>query len=162
MPVPGTMLLVTLIGQIGGPLMKVPDHFLFTPPSMGITIADDTSAVADGQQLHYRITVQNQTDNETAITVRVTLTSVTNLQADQAAVIANAVAWKNTLAPGTTRTYTVAGTASSASDPAATACVHLAADTPALTCATDLDTLATPTTPRERSLAWLASIALGL
>jgi hypothetical protein len=163
------MMLVTLIAHIGGPLMKVPapgaDHLHPASPLMGITIADDASAVAGGQQLRYRITVHNPTETETPITVRVTLTSITNLQADQAAVVANAVAWKNTLAPGSTHTYTVAGvvdTRTTAPDLAATACVHLTADTPALTCATDLDTLAAPTTPRERSLAWLASIALGI
>jgi hypothetical protein len=47
-------------------------------------------------------------------------------------------------------------------DLAATACLHLAADSPAITCATDLNTMADAPTPRERSFAWLASIALGL
>src|SRR5688572_4905481 len=109
MPVPGAMMLVALIAHIGGPMMKVPapgpDHLHLTSPSMDVTIADDTTAVVNGQPLRYQITVHNPTDTETPVTVRVTISSVTNLRADQAAVIANAVAWKNTLAPGSTRTY---------------------------------------------------------
>jgi hypothetical protein len=163
-------MLVALIGHIGGPLMKVPtpgaDHLYAASPLMGITIADDVETVVSGQPLRYRITVHNPTETETLVTVRVTLSSVTNLHADQAAVVANAVAWKNTLAPGSTRTYSVAGvvdTDTTTPDLAATACVHLAADTPAVTCDTDINTVgATTTSPRERSFAWIASIMLGL
>jgi hypothetical protein len=151
-------------------MMKVPapgpDHLHLTSPSVDVTIADDTTAVVNGQRLRYQITVHNPTETETPVTVRVTLSSVTNLHADQAAVVANAVAWKNTLAPGSTRTYSVAGvvdTDTTTPDLAATACVHLAADTPAVTCDTDLNTVgATTTSPRERSFAWIASIMLGL
>ena len=158
MPVPGAMMLVALIAHIGGPMMKVPalgaEHLHLTSPSMGITIADDTAAVVNGQALRYQITVHNSTETETPVTVRVTLSSVTHLHADQAAVVANAVAWKNTLAPGSTRTYSVAGvvdTHAATPDLAATACVHLTADTPAVTCATDLNTVgATTKLPRTK------------
>ncbi|WP_203913770.1 hypothetical protein [Rhizocola hellebori] len=150
-------------------MMKVPapgaDHLQTATPLMGITIADDASAVVDGQPLRYQITVHNPTDTDTPITVRVTLSSVTNLQADEATIVSNAVAWKNTLAPGSTRTYTLAGVAqtpTAAPDLAATACIYLTADTPALTCATDLDLIAAPASDRTRTMAWLASIVLGL
>jgi hypothetical protein len=78
-------------------------------PLIGITITDDTAAVANGQPPHYRVTIHNP------VTFRVTFSAATT----------------------SPRTHSIAGG-------------------PALT---DLNTI---TAPRERGLAWLASIALGL
>ncbi len=162
MPVPGTTMFIALLAHIGGPLMGMHPH---TPPSsMDITIADDNATVVGGQPLRYLITVHNPTQEQTSITVRVSLSPVSQLHADGGAAVANAAAWRSVLEPGSSRSYSIAAIVDPhGTDPnlAATACVHLATDTRAQTCATDLNTIAAGT-PRERGFAWLAAILLGL
>jgi len=140
MPVPGATTLIALIAHIGGPLLGMPTPdtaLLAAPPSMGITIAGDTATFANGHPVHYRVTVHNPTDTFSTIIARMTFSSAANPQATHDA----------RLRPASTVTYPVAGAATS---------LHLTA---ALTYATNLNTI---TTSRERSLAWLASLALGL
>ncbi len=155
MPVPGTITLIALIAHIGGPLLRMPspDAALYTTaPSMGITITDDTPAVATGQPSHYRVTVHTLS----TITFRVTFPSASSASSAYSAssvTDALSVAWNNTLPTGSTHTV------SSRPHLDATACLHPTPDSPALTYATAPDTT---TTPRERSLAWLASLLLGL
>jgi hypothetical protein len=162
MPIPAAQVLVALIAHISGPLM------LFHEPAspMHVSIADHVAKVTRGQTVRYEVTVSNPSTSETPVMVKMTLSPAVlhAIEADNAAVVANAVAWKNLLNPGETRIYTVAGVLDSkvdTSDLAATACVHANADSPALTCATDLDVVA-PFPSNGRWIMWSAAVALGL
>lgn len=170
MPVPTAKMLVALIVYIAGPMMEVPaepeQEQTATPSAVAISIADDTGSVVGGQAVRYRVTISNATEVPTPVTIRLTLSSgtITELKAESAAVIANAVAWKNTLAAGTSRTYSVAGiidAPAKAGKIAATACVHLSPEETALSCVTDLNLISAPAS-RERNVAWLLAILLGL
>ncbi|HCT80217.1 MAG TPA: hypothetical protein DGG94_21080 [Micromonosporaceae bacterium] len=168
MPVPAAQILVAVLTHIGGPLMPLPaPEPAYSPaePTVKISIADDIGEVTVGQPVRYQVIVSNTTVTEAAITVKLTLSPamITELQSDNAAVVANAVAWKHMLPAGETRTYSVAGVVDSkvkAADLAATACVHLTAEAPALTCATDMNVVSPESTPR--TYAWLAALFLGL
>lgn len=164
MPIPAAQVLVALIAHIGGPLMHL--GVIHDPASpVQVTIADHVAQVSAGQTVTYEVTVSNPSTSETPVMVKMTLSPAvfSALHAQDAAIIANAVAWKNQLHPGETRIYTVAGVLDSkvdVPDLAATACVHLDAESPALTCATDLDVVSNPVD--QRWLVWSLSIFLGL
>lgn len=160
MPVPAVIVLA-LLAHVGGPFMAVS-----TPPSpeMAISITDDAHSVNEGQRIRYHVTVSNPTAQEVPVTVRLTLPpSVTAVQANDATVVAGAVAWKKVIAGGETRTYSVAGTVSavpSAEEIEVQACLYESADAPALMCATDRNTIAIP--PDVRQYAWPAAIVFAL
>lgn len=172
MPVPTAQILVALLAHIGGPLMQAssPDpnndhHHLV--PEMRITVGDDLARVAVGQQLRYQVTVSNPGSTETPVTIKLTLSpdAVTSLQARDAAIVANAVAWKHLLKPGETRSYSLDGVVASRVDTpdlAVTACVHLTPEAPAVTCATDLNAIAEPARDTSGPYTWLAAGLLAL
>lgn len=136
-----------------------------TPPTpeLAISIADNVREVSEGQRVRYHIVVMNPTQAQAPVTIRLTLppAAVSGIQADDATVVANAIAWKKVIAAGETWTYTVAGTVSpTAQRIEVQACLYVSAQEPALACATDLNTIAA--TPSVGRFAWLAAIALGL
>lgn len=173
MPVPAANIVLAVLAHIGGPLMAVPSPAEDPKPDkadshsrMTISIADNMHEVRGGQRVRYQIMVSNPTRTEAPVTIRLTLPSsvVTSIRAEQATVVANAVAWKNRLAAGETRSYFLMGTVErrvDASDIAITACLHAASEAPALTCATDLNSVAAGPTDSP-GLTWIAAIVFGL
>jgi hypothetical protein len=132
---------------------------------MQITIADDVTKVQAGQKVTYEVIVINPRGFRLPVLVNVTLApaAFAEIKAEDALVVANAVAWKGVLNYGRTRVLMVVGILHSkvdAPDLAATACVHLSSDSPALACATDRDVIVAP--PNRKWITWGAAIALGL
>jgi hypothetical protein len=148
---PSALMLVALLTHIGGP-------FMGSVPSVGVSISSTVSA---HQNISYQITVRNSSDVSAPVTVRLTVPpgTLSELKAADAAVIANAVAWKAHLAAGEMRTFSLTGTVSAPSTLEAVACVHDAADSPALACATNHQEIQTDHLVRK--YAWIASITLG-
>jgi hypothetical protein len=131
-------------------------------PAVNITIADDagSTAVVNGQLIRYQIKVMNSAETESAVTVRLSLPAgaLSEISADQAAIVADAAAWRLTLGAGETRTYAISATVSTSKpDLSATACVH--SSKAVLACATDLDRV--DNQDPVRGYAWIASILLG-
>ncbi|WP_117215274.1 DUF11 domain-containing protein [Allorhizocola rhizosphaerae] len=127
-----------------------------------ISIADNTRVVRGGDRVRYEITATNPTPDEAPVTVSLTLppTVVTRIEAQDAAVIANSVAWKRRMAGGESKTYVLSGTidpAVRARDLRVTACVQVGT---ASTCRTDRNQIDTPAPIRR--LAWIAAIIFGL
>lgn len=173
MLVPAANLLMAVLSNIAGPFIGIPapDQPVAagassTASQVTITVADGAQRVNDGQMVRYQVVVRNGGDAETPLTVKLVVSpdTVTGLQADGAAVVANAVAWKNIVGPGETRTYAVAGRVEPRGQTrefSVTACVHQRLDEPAVACATDLNALAGEQDKPAR-MAWLASILFGI
>jgi hypothetical protein len=156
---PSALMLISLFAHVGGPFMELPAP---PAPPVGITMADNTSSIAAGQTVRYRVTVKATESSSVTIRLTVPPGTMSSLTTTDAAVIANAVAWKADLIAGETRTFFLAGTVApgSAESLEAVACVHLNADAPALTCASDRNNLQNDHLVRD--YAWIASIILGL
>jgi hypothetical protein len=127
-----------------------------------ISIADNARHVRGGDRVRYEITVTNTAPEEAPVTVSLTLPSavMSRIEAQDAAVVANAVAWKRRMAGGESRTYVVSGTidpAVSTRDLRVTACAQFGS---ASTCTTDRNQIDTPAPVRR--LAWIAAIIFGL
>jgi len=140
-----------------------------SPGGVTIAIGDGKQQVSAGQMIRYQVTVHNAGEVETPLTVMLKLPAhvVTGLEASDAAVVANAVAWKNVVGAGETRTYSLAGRVDAASRVRSldvTACVHDRLDAPAVACATDRNKLATAQQddPGTRRMAWIGSIVFGI
>jgi hypothetical protein len=132
---------------------------------MQVTIADDVANVRGGETVRYEVIVINPRGFALPVLVNVTLAPAvfSEIKAEDAIIVANAVAWKGVLNRGRTRVLMVVGVLHSkvdARDLAATACVHLDPDSPALACGTDLDVVVAP--PDRRWIMWTAAVALGL
>jgi hypothetical protein len=145
------------------------------PPSQEVTVAigDGKDEVSAGQIVRYEVVVRNGGAVETPLTVKLTLPAhaVTTLEAADAAVIANAVAWKNVVGAGETRTYSLAGRVNSATRSRSltvTACVHERINAPAVACATDRNELTPESAPAAnddpgaRRMAWIGAILFGI
>ena len=139
------------------------------PPEVTITIGDGKEAVSAGQMIRYEVSVRNSGALEAPLTVKLTMPprAVSGLEASDAAVVANAVAWKNILAAGETRTYSLAGRIDRAARSrtlAVTACVHHRPNAPAVACATDRNELAAMAGDDRgaRKMAWIGSIFFGI
>lgn len=138
-------------------------------PEVTITIGDGKEAVSAGQIIRYQVSVHNSGGIEAPLMVRLTLPAhtITGLEAAEAAVVANAVAWKHVVGAGETRTYSLAGrvdrTARSRSL-AVTACVHDRLNAPAVACATDRNEVAAMEgdDAGARRMAWIGSILFGI
>jgi hypothetical protein len=167
MLVPAAHVVMALIAHISGPLMGISPALSSSepPPPMQITIADDVAKVRGSETVTYEVIVVNPSGFRLPVLVQVTLAPAvfSEIRAEDGTIVANAIAWKGLLNRGRTRVLMVVGVLHStvdAPDLAATACVHLSADTPALACATDVDTIIPP--PDRRWITWSAAIALGL
>ncbi|WP_020521050.1 DUF11 domain-containing protein [Catelliglobosispora koreensis] len=160
---PAAHTLFAMLAYAGGPLMGVTDRPAETfPPAVNIAIADEARSVAKGQLTEYTLRVENNSGSELPVTIRLTLPAgvFSTVDATDATVVANAAAWRTTLAAGETRTLTISGTVdahASRSDIPATACVHTSAGVPA--CATDLNQV--QDNEGVRRYAWLVAIMLG-
>lgn len=158
--------IVALLAYVGGPLMGIPVSEPIHTPDLTISIADNQSTIGLGDQVRYEVTVTNETDAAAPVTIKLHLppSTVSGLQAENAAVLANAIAWKGLLAAGQSLTYSASGSVASdtpASDLSATACVYITPEESAVTCATDINAVAT-VPDDSRRFAWLAAILLGL
>jgi hypothetical protein len=184
MPVLVAQIAVSLIAHLGGPLMGVTPALSSEPPPlspkpprlssaplsaepppMQITISDEVTRVRGGENVAYEVIVINPRGFRLPVLVNVTLApaAFSEIKAEDAIIVANALTWKGVLNTGRTRVLMVSGLLRSnmdARDLAATACVHLSPDTPPLACATDLDVIVAP--PNGRWITWTAAIALGL
>lgn len=159
---PAAHTLITMLAYVGGPLMGISAPTDTSVPPVNITIADDagSTAVVNGQLIRYQIKVMNSAETESAVTVRLSLPAgaLSEISADQAAIVADAAAWRLTLAAGETRTYAVSATVNTSKpDLAATACVH--SSSAVLACATNVDQVQNQ--EQMRSYAWIAAIILG-
>jgi hypothetical protein len=139
-------------------------------PEVTITIRDGHDQVSAGQTVRYDVTVHNGGAAEAPVTVKLTLPAraMTSLDAPDAAVVANAVAWRNVVGAGETRTYSLAGRIERAARDLrsldVTACVHDQPNAPAVACATDHDSLAVAqkNDTRTRRIAWIGAIIFGI
>ena len=139
-------------------------------PGVTITIRDGHDQVSAGQAIRYDVIVHNAGAAEAPLTVKLTMPAraMTGLDAPDAAVIANAVAWRNVVGAGETRTYSLAGRIDRAARDLrsldVTACVHDQPNAPAVACATDRDSLAAAQKddPATRRIAWIAAIIFGV
>jgi hypothetical protein len=162
-------LLVAVLSHLGGPMLGLagtaptdPAPPAPTGGQVGITVDDVAHRVSPGDLVNYVITVRGGA-TEMPITVRLDLpAALTELRAEGATIIGTGVAWRTTVKPAETRTYTVAGRVdrkAPAADLAVTACVHRGSDTTALSCATDLNEIVEP--PALRGLAWIGAAMFG-
>lgn len=138
-------------------------------PEVTISIADGVQQVSAGQMVRYQVVVRNSGTAEAPLTIKLTVPgrAVTGLRAEEAAVVANAVAWKNVVSPGESRTYSLSGRIEPETrqrELAVTACVHERPGAPAVACATDLNELfaAGPDDGGARRFAWIGAIAFGI
>lgn len=171
MPVPAANIVFVVLAHIGGPLLIIPspNQPQIEPQTqvtgLTISIADSHREVSGGQKVKYRITVTNPTESEAPVTIRLTLpaSAVKAIEAEDATIVANAVAWKNKIPAGQSQTYSLVGTVDTGvAVPAleATACVHVGANNEAVTCASDRNEVSTPA--RSAGLTWLAAILFGI
>jgi hypothetical protein len=138
-------------------------------PEVTITIGDGKGQVSAGQMVRYEVVVHNASAVEAPMTIVLTVPAyaVTGLVALDAAVVANAVAWKNVVAAGQTRSYSLTGRvdrAALATSLDVTACVHDRPNAPAVACATDRNELvaAQQDGSGARRMAWLGAIVFGM
>lgn len=139
------------------------------PHQVTITIGDGRQEVSAGQLVRYEVMVHNFGPVEAPLTVKLTVPpkDLTKLEASEAAVVANAVAWKNVVGAGETRTYSLAGWVDRSPRSrtlAVTACVHDRLNAPAVACATDRNELFQNGTDDSgaRRIAWIGSIFFGI
>jgi len=172
MPVPTANLLMAVLSYIGGPLMAIPSPDdpaagTSSSPEVTVSIADGVERVSAGQMVRYSVVVRNSGAVETPLTIKLTVpaNAVTGLQAEDSAVVANAVAWRNVVGVGQTRTYSVAGRIDerrSGRDLAVTACVHEGLNALAVACATERNESPKGKADPTRRWAWAGSILFGI
>jgi uncharacterized repeat protein (TIGR01451 family) len=174
MLVPAANLLIALLFYVVDPLasITVPGEPIArgaaAAPDLTISVTEDVQRVRDGQMLRYQIEVRNAGTAEAPVIVKVTVSpaAVTELQAEDAAVLANTVAWEQRVAAGQTLTFSLSGRVDheiKAPDISVAACRYTAADAPAATCSTELHAVAANGQSAEsRRLAWIASAFFGI